>query len=985
VKPHRLVIAGFGAFSKRVEVDFDELSRHGLYLIVGETGSGKTTIFDAMTFALYGKVAGNRSNQTIASDYPHRDEPYVEFEFSHQKSRYIIKRKVISDDKSDATVEKLPANDSEGFVKTGKREIESFITKITHLDADQFMKVVLLPQGKFQDFLVAPSKDREKLLQALFGTLFYSSVSDSMFDRAQKRIAEAKAKIQKLESDEAATQQIIDGLVKFELAGEIPRLEFGFDATLMDLKDRYESASLDAKKTSTAALEIAKQFQAATEGAELFDASKSLKMLLEEEESSLSQVVAANAAIEAHLKAEPVTVANDAKVTEVKLQKVAHDTVASSRKLLTDTVRENKSESLVSELSEKLDFGVSDINSYIATAKSKAKSAKAKYEEIRILQSELVEAKQTVSKCQKRSSEIKSEIKILSQKLNAAATRQRTEQSAISKLSRFKNEVLKLDTTLALADIVGAKSRLAKAELAYRKARDSYESISEQLKAANDIHVKHLAGLLSSKLKHGENCPVCGSQEHPRKAKKTRQVNIDKLEARRTLHQRNLTRAESEMKTCQIYLKNSKEASKKLPSAAEQKKLRSRHQAAADASKNLEKTTKHVASFTKHINRLEIEQRGIDTTIRSQSKIAAATEMKIKNLFDEVQTVIAEEKIDQVLLTLKNIQRVVKQVEEDEGALKKADGSAMQAVTNLQKVLIKSGFESVVSAIAALKQKSELDRLNNIVEEDKKRRTSIVGLEGRVKGKIIPASRPDPESISRELEMAEFNSVSAAAIENALSQTIDLVEKLIESSLTIGVQAKSELAFAESVGNLASLFKNGRSGAGVVVLGLERWVQRSQFFEVCMFANQYLNSLMNGRYQLTLDPQGGREKARAGGLDLYVVDSENGQTRPVQTLSGGETFLVALALAFALAEVVKSLFGGIELSSLFIDEGFGTLDSQTLDAAIALLESKRNAGVSIGIVTHVREMKESLPTGLNVVRTVNGSSIKQLESFVVVE
>ncbi len=985
MKPHRLVIAGFGAFSKRVEVDFDGLSRQGLYLIVGETGSGKTTIFDAMTFALYGKVAGNRSNQTIASDYLPRDEPYVEFEFSHQKRRFIIKRKVLSDDKSDASVTELDANGSADSVKTGKREIEAFIAKLTKLDADQFMKVVLLPQGKFQDFLVAPSKEREKLLQALFGTEFYSSVSDSMFDRAQNRIADAKAKIQQLESDEAAAQQIIDGLVKFELSGEIPRLEFGFDATHMDLKERKKSASLEAKKTSTAALEIAKQFQAATEGAELFDASKTLKMLLEKEETYLSHVVAANEAIEAHLKAEPVAVANDAKVTEVKLQKVANDKVTSSRKLLTDTVKTNKSESLISEVLEKLELGVSAINSYIATAKSEVKSAKAKYEEITILQRELIEAKQTVSKSQKRSAEIKSEIKNLRKKLNAAVTSQRTEQTAISKLSRLKNEVLKLDATLALADIVGAKSRLAKAEFAYRKARNSYESILDQLKAANDVHVKHLAGLLSSKLKHGENCPVCGSQEHPRKAKKTRQGNIDKLEERRTLLQRNLNWTESEVETCQTHLKNSREAAKKLTSATEQKKLRSRYQAAADASKNLEKTLKYVASFTKQINRLEIEQRGIDTTIRSQSKVAAATEMRSKNLFDEVQTVITEAKIDQVLLTLDKIQRVVKQVEVDEGALKKADGSATQAATNLQKVLIKSGFESVVSAIAAVKQKSELDRLNNIVEENKKRRIAIVGLEGRVKGKTIPALRPDPDSISRELEMAEVNSVSAAAVENALSQTIDLVDKLIESSLTTGVQAKSELAFAESVGNLASLFKNGRSGAGVVVLGLERWVQRSQFFEVCMFANQYLNSLMNGRYQLTLDPQGGREKARAGGLDLYVVDSENGQTRPVQTLSGGETFLVALALAFALAEVVESLFGGIELSSLFIDEGFGTLDSQTLSSAIELLESKRNAGLSIGIVTHVREMKESLPTGLDVVKTVNGSSIKQVESFVVVE
>ena len=189
---------------------------------------------------------------------------------------------------------------------------------------------------------------------------------------------------------------------------------------------------------------------------------------------------------------------------------------------------------------------------------------------------------------------------------------------------------------------------------------------------------------------------------------------------------------------------------------------------------------------------------------------------------------------------------------------------------------------------------------------------------------------------------------------------------------------KEDLEFAQKAKELAERFKKGRNGAGGI-LGLERWVQRRLFKEVCNVGNAHLQILSKGRYQLTLDPLKGRERAHAGGLDLYVIDSNNGKTRQVQNLSGGETFLVALALALSLAEVVQSLFGGIELSSLFIDEGFGTLDSDTLELSISLLETIRSDGRSIGIITHVDQMQKTLPIGMKIHKSPKGSSIEQFD------
>jgi exonuclease SbcC len=152
-----------------------------------------------------------------------------------------------------------------------------------------------------------------------------------------------------------------------------------------------------------------------------------------------------------------------------------------------------------------------------------------------------------------------------------------------------------------------------------------------------------------------------------------------------------------------------------------------------------------------------------------------------------------------------------------------------------------------------------------------------------------------------------------------------------------------------------------------------------------MESNTHIRTLLKGRYELTLDPLEGRVRARTGGLDLYVIDAHSGKTRQVQDLSGGETFLVALALALSLAEVVQSLSGNLELSSLFIDEGFGTLDAETLDAAVSLLDSIRSDGRSIGIITHVDQMQKTLPIGMKIKKTSRGSSIQQIDHLAIVE
>jgi exonuclease SbcC len=327
---------------------------------------------------------------------------------------------------------------------------------------------------------------------------------------------------------------------------------------------------------------------------------------------------------------------------------------------------------------------------------------------------------------------------------------------------------------------------------------------------------------------------------------------------------------------------------------------------------------------------------------------------------------------------------LIKKLETAERKVVTASSKAEESASNVHKVLKISGFTTVAAALKAVCEQSALTEFKKAIKESESRTTQITRFEGRIKGKTIPKTRPDTETAEENLAVATQSAKVASELTNALGTAVNVVESLVKNQMTIGANARTDLEFAKAAQELAKNFDQGTSGSDGI-LGLERWVQRDLFREVCIESNTHIRTLLNGRYELTLDPLEGRVRARTGGLDLYVIDAGTGKSRQVQDLSGGETFLVALALALSLAEVVQSLSGNLELSSLFIDEGFGTLDSKTLDAAVSLLDSIRSDGRSIGIITHVNQMQETLPIGMKINKTSRGSSIQQIDHLAIVE
>jgi exonuclease SbcC len=984
VIPHHLLLAGFGAFAKRTEVDFDRLSKHGLYLIVGETGSGKTTIFDAVTYALYGKVAGNRTGKNLASDYDHRDKPYVEFHFSHKNRHFLIKRDASEENAEKPSIAEVDSDGKEISVVKGIRSVEEYVHDLIGLDADQFMKVVLLPQNQFQEFLIANSSDREKLLQALFGTAVYQRISESMVERAKKKVGEANAVLQQLKSSEITAQEIIDGLSTNGGLDEIPRLELGYDATLSALRDQKASSDKSSQAFGAALTAAAKKSQAVVEEAELFDAKKQLDELLVLQNKALKATESAVAAIENHEKATPVSNAHKSEQDVLLLKLQAETEFRKLDENLSEIIRLNKSEKLVAEIKVIRLGGAASINAYIAKAKAAIQKAQSHYDDAASFTVDAEEAREVIDESVDRQLEIRDELKALVPEQKKLVASQKKQQQAIAKLSNLKSRMAALEKLLEVADVAGAKEELKDADSDYKSASVVYESAQSALKDAHNLRTKHLAGELGADLKSGKECPVCGSTDHPQKAKRSKAIDIDLLETKRTKAQKRFGEAEAELKRCQNQLTKATAAASKLPAKDVQNKLKADLKVATQASKELEKTSKQIATYVRNISQLETESSGLKTEIKNQTKNETTALAKSKTLVTDAKAIIAEENIDSALEAFDEISQLIKKLDTAERKVVTTSSKAEESASNVLQVLKVSGFTTVAAALKAVCEQSELTEFKQAIKDSESRKTQITRFEGRIKGKTIPEKRPDTESAEANLDAAAQLAKDASELANALGTAVNVVESLVKNQMTIGANAIADLDFASAAEKLADTFKKGKTGSQGI-LGLERWVQRHLFKEVCTGSNTHIRSLLKGRYELTLDPQKNRERDKTGGLDLYVIDANSGKTRQVQDLSGGETFLVALALALSLADVVQSIFGGIELSSLFIDEGFGALDAETLDAAVLLLDSIRSDGRSIGIITHVDQMQKTLPIGMKIIKSSRGSSIQQIDHLAVVE
>lgn len=887
MRPITLELQAFGPYKNHEKIDFTDLASAGIFLIKGPTGSGKTTLIDAMTIALYGGCSGeNVKVKTGRNDFAawrcnqaeDSVDTYVSFTFAVGDCTYRFKRTMTK--KRTAWSESYEAEylDENGvfcpfFESAKEKNVNDKAVEIIGLDKEQFRQVVLLPQGQFEKFLTANSDEKEAILKKIFGAENWEQYAKNYYEAAKNRVdaldkvqAEVEARL-KVYSDQGV--------------GHVADL-----ATLADSRE-VELQNLEAAHKAFDGDKRQDQLNKDRELCQQFAEMHRLEQQIAGLEAQKEQIDAARTELGAALKAEPVR--EFARNLRDKQDKVQYrETVYAQMNSKTNSLEE-KAVAISAELTKhKSDSPVAGYQSEIGKLESKADV----YENIDNLRQEA---------------------------------------------GRLKLENEKKQETLNVArqNVEQLKATAAKAKEAYDQAEAT----------AKDYRDRYYAGIYgeiaAEQLKEGEACPICGSKIHPFPAKRSpesiRKDDVDWAEKK-----------QSELKTKW----NEVEAARVSAEADFQKATEN---ATVAGQQYAEAKTRYDEAT---VNLVE----GIATRRDLDKQIAALQENIRKYSAEEQQLETATQKANNELTAHKTA------VEKAREEMSKAEQEMAEAKQALMDKVAECGYANPQTAMAALRSDSQRRVLQgNINAYDtslKNYNEQLADKRNSLKDSVEPDSRLlDARQTEISDERTEYAAKSQAYANDIQRFRKDYEElKVKEDQYASQItQAESDLTFAKRL----------RGDAGV---GLGRYVLGIMFDQVIGEANHMLKKVHGGRYYLVRTNDKGEGNKR--GLELKAHDSRSPEDggRSVSMLSGGEKFLVSLALSIGISAVAQQ--SGVKIDAMFIDEGFGTLDDDSINDAMDVLKSVQRSNGMIGIISHVKLLEENISHGIEVVKTDGGSSLK---------
>ena len=873
MRPMIVEFQAFGPYAGKESVDLGRLYSDGLFLICGKTGTGKTTILDAMTFALYGKSSGHGRDDLEAMRCSKADfdtTTYVRFIFENRGKVYRFERRLERKRKNLSKNCDLSIRNDEGvfeplFQNPKEKDLNLKAVEITGLEYDQFRQVVILPQGQFEQLLTSNSDDKEKILSNIFGISKWDKIAGIMYEKAA-------AKKQKYKDIETAIQLSLRE-EECESIEELEKKIGELDETKKKIEEEYRKSETDKKiELRQADLGLIKQFR------DLKDEKEKEKVLSGRKKYFDDLALKLETAVRAD-----------------KLKSPVSEAARADRELKTRTETEEK-------------------------VRKDAAAAKERSEEIR----------KSLEEFLKGAAAIEADIELRKRYENAKPVYSRADALAAELEKTLKAE----------KDI---KKKIEEKEQSLRKMTEEtveqnnvYTALQKEYSALLEAYITGIAGELSSKLEEGKPCPVCGSTVHPAKACMDADfVSKESLDAAEQ-------EAESEKAKLNILMDKHKEADSELNKLKEEAAGISA--GAAASSKNLEDARKDLIEGIGTVKELDELIAKIDKKIEEYNKHK-------EFLDNEVRRLSAEETAAGAL-----IEPSVKEKQ-------KATDAQKSAREGLLKALSESGFKNVKEAEEALLSEEEQalinTEINNHVSDIKANKSLIQKLETELKDK----EEPDAEKVNRELaELKEYaveytrKLTSCTDSINRLSLKLENIRDMGEGITEKIIQADNDFKFAKAL--------RGDSGTG-----LQRYVLGIMFSSVIAEANKMLENVHGGRYRLfrSDDKVSGSNKR---GLDLKVFDKMSGdpEGRSVGTLSGGEKFLASLALSIGMSAVASR--SGIQTEALFIDEGFGSLDENSIEDAMSVLAGISSANGLVGIISHVKLLEERIPAKLKI--EVNG-------------
>lgn len=990
---HKLTLSAFGPYPGRVRVDFDALGAGGLFLLHGDTGVGKTTLLDGVAFALYGTVPGARGEAKrlrCDSADPHtRTE--VELELTVAGRRLCIVRNPdyqrpksrgdgVTTERAKAVLSWLDGGELPGV--TGHREVGDVVLDLLGMSADQFFQVVLLPQGEFARFLRADTAEREQLLERLFSTDRFADIEEAFAalrreSGRQVRTLAGQVELRQARLAEACGREIDPAMAEPELA----QLTAALASAATDAVAESAAARAD-RQTTTAEL-------AATE--QLSKRVTTLARLLAEKaeiDAAEPQLAEQRVALTAATRAEPVmralaiadTADNDLQTARLSEQRARQHAERVAARSGEDAAGRDPDDLLQAAEQFGRPAESAELRRLAAADRELAGSLTGLIEEAANQQRD----EQSVASIRTELAELAAEIGVQQTDLDGLPGRLDELTAALAAATVAADAAVgsasELEPARAVAgaaqQIPGLTTELGRATAAAAAAVDAHQASREHRLQLTELRFAGMAAELSAGLHDGDDCPVCGSVDHPRPAAAPE------------------NRASAEAVSAAVHAENiaavAREAAESTKVAAGAKL------AAASAAANGLDTDQAAGRVRLLTERLATQRsmaatagglrRSIDKARSWHSELTATLqrEMARRATLAAEQQLIGDRllaRADSLRIAARSFPTVQQRREhilELAGAREQwaaaldsvhtATSTSTRTGQALKLAVEHAGFGDVDGAVGAAAVDSAA--LATTIRDAEDRRLAVAArLADPELAGIDPTTPVDVSPVrERSLVAARRTEAAIAAAETAgrmAVATAAAVGALLAARSRLAPIAAADTEIAALADVVAGRGQNHRA------MSLRSYVLAARLRLVAMVAGQRLERMSGGRYSF-VHSTGRETRGRSGGLGLDILDAHSGTARPAKTFSGGESFLASLALALGLADVVAEESGGRVLDTIFVDEGFGTLDAGTLDLVMDTLDDLRAGGRVVGLVSHVDDLRQRIPTRLHVRRTPAG-------------
>ncbi|MBE8166812.1 MAG: SMC family ATPase [Shewanella sp.] len=1014
MKPELLTLSAFGPFSDTQHINFNDLADNALFLINGPTGSGKTTILDGICFALYGKTTGNeREGSQMRCDMA-QDSLLTEltFQFKLGDYQYRIRRVPEQDRKKKSgdgyTVQKPEAQlyriDTNGdeilLVETKVSEATSQIERLLGLDVDQFRQVMVLPQGKFRELLMADSNTREKIFGQLFQTQIYKKIEDKL----KLQSSEIRQQVEVQQNCRKGVLQVAEFETDKELVDRLLELNSQV-AQATENKKHKSDAFLLAKKDHDAAAHLKQQFTQLAEQQEIQEQYSGQKPQIVQQEVAIQQAIKATNLLP--LKASYEQRQQESKTSEQQFKKseIAYDNAKKSQilfqpqidslpRLEEQIIQSGQTKQYLLELqplfSTKTELlnRLTTINKALDTSKSQQAAIGQQSQQLR-----------------QQTSNIQAEMP----QLQLVSAEQLNIQQAVNQQQQLIENYQQYNLL---------QSRKLELDAKLQQSKNNDEQLSQLFEQAKTVQQTlqlswhtNQAVILAAQLQINQACLVCGSLDHPQPAiaQVTPPTEIELQSAIDTADAAYERYHEARRDYVELIQQQKNIMEQQKPIAelvgdvlsqpiesflARLTELQRQLSESVSASEKLMKNQQIMAGLSQKEQSLQAQLDSIGTIIQQQ--LSGVTEVSTQLI--ELDKRLPESlSTEQNLIAAQNdnakkLNSQVKQrdhIKQQEIALTEqvvSSQTVFESSTEQQRVMMErlqnalNGFNQALSSagfiseaqfnqavlsemqLAELKAAVALFHQNCAVNQSK-----LTDLAGLLKDKTVP----DTEALEQKQHNTNLLMQQAEAdwqqLHSEQSQLNQIQQQLIEVD-----KIAKELEEQYSIVGTLSDVANGKTGNRI---SLNRFVLSVLLDDVLLDASQRLHMMSKGRYRL-LRKELKSKGNKASGLELEVEDAYTSKVRDVATLSGGESFMAALSMALALSEVVQAYAGGIKLDTLFIDEGFGSLDQDSLELAIRTLMDLQSSGRMVGVISHVSEMKEQITQRIDIHKSSAGSRVE---------